>query len=63
MADDRDKLTVPDDLRAKVLDYFGNAATTDSGAMVTALWYACERYEAEHGIDPDAARDSIDTEE
>lgn len=52
MADERDKVSVPEDLRPKILEYFGDASTSDAGAMVAAMWYAAERYQAEHDIDP-----------
>ena len=55
------QLDIPDPLYAKLEAAFGDAANTDAGMLVTALWFAIERYEAEHGelaVDDETADDS-----
>lgn len=45
----RDKVDLPEGLWEEVEARFGQAAKTKSGVYAAALWYACERYDAEHG--------------
>lgn len=54
---DRDRINVPDELAERLDKHFGSASPSWSGTLVAALWYAVERYEAEH---PDAHGDVAD---
>lgn len=48
----KDKVDPPDELWERVEARFGDAAQTKNGIYCAALWYACERYDAEHGGPP-----------
>jgi len=53
VGDDRIRLGIPDDLAEKLDQYFGASSNTWAGVVLAACWYAVERYEAEHGVQPD----------
>jgi len=53
----REKIDPPERLREQIEARFGQAANSQSGMYLTALWYAVERYDAEHGGPPDQHAD------
>ncbi len=54
----RDKVDLPEGLWGEVEERFGQAANTKSGIYAAALWYAVERYDAEHGGPPQRTTDA-----
>ncbi len=54
----RDKVDLPEGLWGEVEERFGKAANSKSGIYAAALWYAIERYDAEHGGPPGPAADA-----
>ena len=44
------ELDVPEALDREIKEYFGTASNTDRGSYQAALWYAVDRYKAEHNI-------------
>ena len=65
MSDDRVRIDVPPGLAERIEAHFGDSSNTEAGKHTTALFYACERYEAERGIDWESqpAHDEVDEEE
>lgn len=44
------ELDVPEELDREIEAFFGTASNTDRGTYQAALWYAVDRYKAEHDI-------------